>query len=391
MTKERPLVSSSRRDRLCWGFLMLGVLAIPAAAQDSAPSSHMVFDDAFPGDIIVNEVRVPADGVAMNTYYEALGWRGKAAGYAGIQVHPRSRLFIFSIWDHKAHAAPIKAVHQGPGTEVVGFGGEGTGLKSWNFDLGWSDDVWYTLVSRCWPVGDHTHFGFWARAADSGKWTHLVTMDVAANAMFEGATDAFIEDWSNTGKHARTTHLRGGWKRKPSGEWYPFRSANYSVNSWDLEPGKRSYHYRRRWNGGVAADDTGKYYFMTSGGEATSPKVANPSRHSVPRREKSPAFPKVKLVDASRVTTDDGGFKLEWTTDPTSAPPFAYRIHLFDNPEHVGKPLLTVSAVGPHTRSTTITREQRGEHEKVFVRLELIDIFDRASASWTLPAGVGED
>ena len=57
--------------------------------QDSAPSSHMVFDDRFPGDITINQVRVPKEGKARFTYYEALGWRGKAAGYAGIQDHPR--------------------------------------------------------------------------------------------------------------------------------------------------------------------------------------------------------------------------------------------------------------------------------------------------------------
>lgn len=35
----------------------------------------MVFDDNFPGDIVVNEVRVPKVGEAIHTYYEVLGWR----------------------------------------------------------------------------------------------------------------------------------------------------------------------------------------------------------------------------------------------------------------------------------------------------------------------------
>ena len=35
--------------------------------QDSAPSSHMVFDDRFPGDIIINQVRVPKEGKARFT------------------------------------------------------------------------------------------------------------------------------------------------------------------------------------------------------------------------------------------------------------------------------------------------------------------------------------
>ena len=36
----------------------------------------------------------------MFTYYETLGWAGKAAGYAGIQAHPRGHNYIFSIWGH---------------------------------------------------------------------------------------------------------------------------------------------------------------------------------------------------------------------------------------------------------------------------------------------------
>ena len=74
-------------------FYLAVVLACRAAvAQNSAPSSHLVFDDDFVGDIVINEVRVPKDGEALYTYYEALGWRGKGAGYAGIQAHPKAHL-----------------------------------------------------------------------------------------------------------------------------------------------------------------------------------------------------------------------------------------------------------------------------------------------------------
>ena len=68
------------------------------SAQNSAPSSHMVFDDHFEGDILIQEVRVPKSGEAMYTYYETLGWRGMGAGYAGIQAHPKAHNYIFSIY-----------------------------------------------------------------------------------------------------------------------------------------------------------------------------------------------------------------------------------------------------------------------------------------------------
>ena len=104
--------------------LTLFILLNPGfAGQNAAPSSHMGFDDGFTGDIIINEVRVPKSGEAMYTYYETLGWSGKASGYAGIQAHPKAHNFIFSIWDNKSHTAPIKAIHKGPGTEIQNFGG----------------------------------------------------------------------------------------------------------------------------------------------------------------------------------------------------------------------------------------------------------------------------
>ena len=85
-------------NRILFVALMLSLHAgysLPALAQNSAPSSHFVFDDNFDGDIIMNQVRIPKTGEATYTYYETLGWRGKGAGYAGIQAHPKAHLFIF--------------------------------------------------------------------------------------------------------------------------------------------------------------------------------------------------------------------------------------------------------------------------------------------------------
>lgn len=228
-------------------------------AQDSAPSSHLNFNDNVNGDIIVNEVRVPHGGEATYTYYETLGWRGSAAGYAGIQAHPDGHNFIFSIWDNDAHTAPIQALYTGHGTTATPFGGEGTGLKSWNFDLGWQTGVWHTLVARSWPIAnDHTCFAFWVKRGDDQLWYHLVTMDVAApHAEFEGKTDVFIEDWLTSGAESREINVRQGWKRNSSGQWIAFSSGRYSVNSIDLIAGNRSYNYRTNWDGGTKIDATG--------------------------------------------------------------------------------------------------------------------------------------
>ena len=363
------------------------VSARTAGAQDSAPSSHLVFDDRFDGDIIINEVRVPSGGEAMYTYYEALGWRGKAAGYAGIQVHPRAHLYLFSIWDHKEHTAPIRAVFRGAGTETVGFGGEGTGLKSWNFKLGWKPDVWYTLVARTWPVGNHTYYGFWVRAGTTRKWTHLVTMDVGvAGARFRGGTDAFIEDWSNTGAKPRTTTLRGGWKRKLDGAWFPFGAARYSVNAWDLDPGKRSYHFRRNFDGGVKRDKEGDYYYMVSGGAKTTPTTTNPSQFAIRRREMAPPYEKLQIDRAAAVLNKSGALAVRWRVVPTTTPPFSYRVDLYDNPAGRGTAIATSAHTTPHARSVTVDLSDRKlPSGGYFARLCCVDILDRTSQQVVIP------
>ena len=357
---------------LSWACLMFASVA--SAGQNAAPSSHFVFDDNFEGDILINEVRVPKDGVEMFTYYETLGWRGSASGYAGIQVHPRANNFIFSIWDHKEHKAPIRAVHRGPGTLTEKFGGEGTGLKSWNFELGWEPDVWYTLISRSWAVGAHTFYGFWSRSGKTKRWTHLVTMDVAAkNAFFKGGTDAFIEDWLETGKNSRTTNLRGGWKRKMTGEWHPFRTGRYSVNYWDLELGKRSFNYKTNWDGGVAKDETGSYYFMTAGGKATKPSVKNPSRHEIHRHETKPGYVPLRLAKAE-VRLAKRKLTLMWEVDERTLPPFGCDLKVIAKKGKETMEIKRFAETKPHGRSVTLTLENPLPEEALSVELRCTDI-----------------
>lgn len=358
---------------------------LATAGENAAPSSHLVYGPAFDGDILINEVRVPKDGEALYTYYEALGWGGRAAGYGGIQAHPKAHNYIFSIWDHKSHAAPITAVHRGPGTLTENFGGEGTGLKSWNFELGWETGVWYTLVTRCWAVGDHTFYGYWVRSGKSEHWTHMVTMDVAAKeAWFQGGNDSFIEDWLETGEKARTTNLRSGWKRKLGGEWHAFGSARYSVNSWDLDPGKRSFNFKTNWNGGVSKDETGEFYFMTAGGAETKPTTENPSTHTIERTEKRPGYDAIRIKSGEARPAENGGIALSWEVDPATLPPFSFAITAYDNPDGTGEPLAKLERVEPQVRDAELALPAGVQADRVFVFVRCRDILDNDSSTLTL-------
>ena len=332
----------------------------------------------FPGDILVNEVRVPKNGEALYTYYETLGWGGVASGYAGIQAHPKAHNFIFSIWDHQKQGAPIRAVYRGPGTLTEPFAGEGTGLKSWNLELGWDTDVWYTLVARCWPVGDHTFYAYWARSDHTKEWTHLVTMDVAAeNAYFRGSNDAFIEDWLETGVRMRSMHLRNGWKRRASGPWHAFRSACYSVNNWDLQPGRRSYNFRRNWDGGVAEDESGKFYFMTAGGAGTKATAANPSTHTIARTATEPGHAAIQIQSATLTALSPEKLQLAWKIDSKRLPQFSFRI---TGNDQSGKPVVVQEALEPHTRRAELTVPNGQDPATLRWQLSCRDIFDNESA-----------
>ncbi|MEM7231433.1 MAG: DUF3472 domain-containing protein [Planctomycetota bacterium] len=351
------------------------------AGENAAPSSHMVFDDNFEGDILINEVRVPKDGEALYTYYETLGWRGGAAGYAGIQAHPKAHNYIFSIWDHKKHSAPIRSVYRGPGTRTETFGGEGTGLKSWNFTLGWQTGTWYTLVSRCWPVGDHTFYAFWARSGKTKQWTHLVTMDVAAEkAFFQGGTDAFIEDWLETGVNSRTSNLRGGWKRKLGGDWHPFQDVRYSVNYWDLEKGKRSFNFRTSWNGGVLKDETGPFFFMTAGGKKTRPTTKNPSTHRIARKEKKPKYEPI-VVESLRGRSADSSVAIEWKIKATALPLFSYEVSLHSDRDAKTEPLTKLERrVVPHERKAEL-KIPAAANGPLFLKFQARDSLDNDSTT----------
>ena len=196
-------------------------------------------------------------------------------------------------------------------------------------------------------------------------------MDVAAkNAFFKGGTDAFIEDWLETGKNLRTTNLRGGWKRKMNGEWHSFKAGRYSVNYWDLEPGKRSFNFKTNWDGGVARDKTGEFYFMTAGGKTTKPSVKNPSRHSIKRTVTKPAYTPLRLAK-SEARLAKRKLTVDWVVDEKTLPLFEYRLRVLNGE---GEAVAASSEVKPHARSAEISLPESVIDDSLKVELLCLDI-----------------
>ncbi len=351
------------------------VLFRAAGAQNSAPSSHLYFSTSGgPADILINEVRIPLK--AMNTYYETLGWGGNAGGYAGLQEHPNGRNFIFSIWDNASQRGPIKPVYTGHGTTTEGFGGEGTGLKSWSFKLPWENDAWYALATRAWAVGQDTYCGMWVRDGGSGAWRHLITMDVAApQAWFQGSLDAFIEDWSATGASRRETHIRNPWRRKTTGAWEPLTKASYSVNQNDLASGGRSYNFRKNWDGGKRSDATGDFYYMIAGGAATVPTTTNPASLSIARPEIKPGYAPIALKGLVARALPGEKVELIWDRDSSSLPQFRYSLEAFADASFSGSPIVSLDRDFPDRGRDTLSLTGKSAGT-LYGRLVLIDILD---------------
>jgi len=344
--------------------LTCGILTA-ANAEDRAASVWLNFNDAGAGDIIMQDVYVPSSGLATYTYYSILNWNGGAegGGFAGIQDHADGRSYIFTFWDPKANNEPIVARYQGAGTYVDKYGPEGTGLKSWNFGLGWESDQWYTLLAKAWDYNGHTYFGYWSHDQLNNKWTHLVTMDYpVANVRFNSSTGTFIEDWLGSGSNARSAYFSNGHKRFTDGSWTGFSQANFRVVQ---ESATQDY------NDNFDATATSGYYTMSSGGNII-PSVdtsATLYRNSTPSSSVKPTID--FAVDAASTTA------VSWSVPDSSTPQFKYTIKINGS---------TVTAdEAPEARCILISAEVSD-----VVEVSLEDILGKTSSESFIVNSVGD-
>ena len=283
---------------------------------------------------------VPSYGLAVNTYYSMLNWNAgqEGGGYLGIQDHPDGKNFIFSIWDSQSSSDPVEAVYKGPGTEVVPFGGEGTGLKAWNFTMGWETDQWQTFVTRCWHRQEKTYFGFWVWQPYLNKWHHVVTMKYPVNdiAFYAGTTLSFVEDWIGNGNLYRTSSYKNIYKRSNSTKaWVAMRQSTFTATLEDAT----SYH-NTEYSGGLMSPTT---LYQATGG-FTSPSVGL-DPNGTPMQIAMDDSPNLHVIEFTITSAENN--TIFWSVPESSTPQFAYEI-LNDT---TGEILL---GVDPQKRSTVM-------------------------------------
>lgn len=232
----------------------LAALSCVSTAQNAAVSSYLNPSTFGISDIRIREIRVPVDGHTIDTYWCTLGYRttGGTRGYGGIQwtgdfsVGPKN--YIYSQWNDYSTSA-----YNDPATQVMTFGGEGTGVKSMNNDPNnqWNPGFWHVNADRAWNEGENTHFAFITRNGETGVWHHMMTWNTPEEDLRFRYSYTFLEDWFGWTGEYREAHMRKGWERTTEDNaWNPITSYTYSVNTLDLATGGRSYNKRTNWRGG---------------------------------------------------------------------------------------------------------------------------------------------
>ena len=352
--------------------LVLLTIGTTVNAQNRAPSCWLNYNDNFKGDLIVNTVRV-ANPSPLYTYYCTMQWNAgqEGGGYCGIQEHPDGRNFIFSIWDPKASNEAIKAAYVGDGTEIANFGGEGTGLRSLNFSVGWETNRWYSFVSRAWDYHSHTHFGYWVFDIYLNKWHHLITMDFPVEGVrFNTGTGSFIEEWVGNGQLKRGVNQKNGWKRAYRTKmWRAFESARFSR----VSPDAGAANYIEKYNGGVAIN---QYYFMESGGSSSPVSNASGATLRVNNPNNKPDFRPIR-IDEFTYDVIDQELSLDWQAADSTSPQFSFELDLINtsqNDELVYSEEINI----PHQRDFRIdlSTYPDGNYKLIF---HLSDIFDQES------------
>ncbi|CAI8864927.1 DUF3472 domain-containing protein [Chryseobacterium sp. IT-36CA2] len=356
--------------------LFLSLITPFCFSQNRAPSCWLKYHDSFQGDILVNTIRVDIPS-PLYTYYCALQWNAgqEGGGYCGIQDHPNGHNFIYSIWNSPSTNQPITAAYVASGTNTEAFGGEGTGLKSWNFNLGWNTQQWYSFVSRAWNSNGHTMFGYWIYKHTEGQWFHLVTMDYPVpNVKFNGGTGSFIEDWLGNGSNARTVGHKYGWKRNTNLSWSSFSQATFER----VSPDPGAANYINKYNGGI---ETNTHYFMKTGGTTTPVNNVSGAILNLNSNDAAPNlyFQKGEVSNLSLVNTGPN-INFTWTTNITKVPQFSYHIEVYNNPAFTGTPIMQMSENIPHKRNHTLNINSLPNNSIYYVKFYITDIFGNQSS-----------
>jgi len=240
-----------------WAALPLGAAEAPRAAR----SVHLRFP-AADADEFYNEVMV--ERTTAGSYFMACGWD---TGYFGIQQLDNStnKVVIFSVWDptkgDDANEVPpeqrVEVLHEGEGTRIKRFGGEGTGGQClWPYLWQTNEICRFAVIAK--PEGDQTGYAGWFYDNHIQAWRHLVTFRTRTGGKPLSGYYSFIEDFRRDGKsvdEVRRARFGNGWVRDLKGKWAALHQARFTASSAEWEA-------KDTIDAGILA---GRFYLATGG------------------------------------------------------------------------------------------------------------------------------
>jgi len=237
-----------------------------AAAQTVTPpraarSVHLSYEGRD-GELFYNEVAVQRS--VNGSYFMACGWTG---GYFGMQQinSPTNKVVLFSVWDpttgDDANQVPleqrVEVLHEGEGTRVQRFGGEGTGGQCfWPYQ--WETNEVCRFLVAAEPQGEKTAYSGWFFDNHAKTWRHLVTFRTRDGGRGLRGLYSFVEDFRRDTASVhdeRRAQFGNGWLRRTNGQWSALTRARFTASNAEWEA-------KENIDAGLSA---GKFFLATGG------------------------------------------------------------------------------------------------------------------------------
>lgn len=392
-------------------FGLINLLVNPARAE------YHNFNTATGADGIVQEVRWPywAESTYNAIYSQTISGSDGASCYfyGGMPSDPNGNppsAIIWSFWPPSGTAvlgAAVTAYWTGPNMYApphVGEGASGKASGKWPLI---TTNRWYREVLRVWSPADGTphqaYAGRWLRDPATSNWYHLATMQLPFSGPGLSGLSGFQEDFSHGNLKPRRTDYRNVYYHR-NGAWTAAKLFTPSVRQlgengtcglienstaafFETCSGS-SYLFNVTNN---IPPTTGNLYMLVATNQATASLLTNKPAGittiaaannyaavglNLVNQPNTPALDPILVTNAS-ATTSGNQLIVSWQVPPISSPQLACVLEVFDNPAYSGAPVVTFFQRDPELRQQLLNL---GSASTPYVRLSVIDIFDRTNA-----------
>lgn len=237
-----------------------------------------------------NEVVV--EQTTAGSYFMACGWN---TGYFGMQQldSPTNKVILFSVWDptegDDASKVPleqrVEVLHEGEGTKIKRFGGEGTGGQCF-WPYLWETNETCRFMVRATVAGDKTSYAGWFFDNHAKSWRHLVTFRTRTGGKPLRGYYSFIEDFRRDGKSVnelRRARFGNGWVRDGQGNWVSLNRASFTASSSEWEA-------KESIDAGITA---GSFYLATGGSTGRTLELGKTIELPVAKSAQPPELPRL--------------------------------------------------------------------------------------------------